>query len=597
MILKQRKNLLYFFLLNLNSLNYSENYINLSNGKNIILNNKILTGTFTGIGLIAFIFYKKKQIKKNPLENISLQPILIEEKNKKITKEEIEKKEEDLLEKKSKIIMELNEIHKSQLLNQKEINKNKLLDKKYNEYEKFLQIKERFLNDYNKLLVNLENSSKEIEEEDLMQEAIDLISKEDLFYIKKIYDFVNAQFYINTLNKINSNNLSKKSQDILQEIKNKRNFFLYDKKVLFELLHENICEIDINHLINLERTNKEEIFINIENFIKEINNQLNIDKKIKSLYKYINTEDGKKKHEGFLIQNINLENLFKDFRYLPLKEYELDNSGNKNNCYFFSLMHMITLHIFKIKEDNNLSKNQKEELLGKLLGEYETICEALKEFLKNTHTNFYKNKIQDEIRKEFAIHMENFFTNKSKDNKKITINLLENGNFSINDSSKISEILNRFFYFYMSFARGAFYKNSDFAQDFKFIDTEHLGEFLWDNVRRLNILNSIYSIDKKGIISSWDRNLCETDKHNRKFYQLKSKIFNPLLFEQYNSNDTHFTCKILMTTEEYLKYKEFLKNLQKEIDKFNINQFEEIIPYNFINRGFLVPLNLTGEIS
>lgn len=584
MILKQRKNLLYFFLLNLNNLNYSEeninseNNTNLPNEKNIILNNKILIGIFMGIGLIGFMFYKKKQIKKNSEEDISSEPNLIEEKNKKITKEQIKKKEKDLVAKKSKIIEKLNEIHKSHLL-----------DNKYNEYEKFLQIKEKFLTNYNRLLLNLENSSKEIEEEDLMQEAIDLLSQEDLFYIKKLYDFVNEQFYINTLNKINNSNLSKKSQDILQEIKNKRNFFLYDKKVLFELLYDNLYEIDINHLINCKGTNKKEIFTNVENFIKEINNQLNTDKKIRSLYKYINNKDEKKKHEGFLIQNINLEDLLKNFRYLPLIEYELNNSDNKNNCYFFSLMHMITVHIFKIKEDNNLNKNQKEEFLGKLLGEYETVSEALKEFLKNTHTHSYQNRTEDEIRKEFTIHMENFFTNKIKDNKKIIINLLDNGDFSINDFSKISEILNSFFYSYISFARGAFYKNCDFAQDFEFMDTGHLGEDLWANAK-LNILNNIYSINKKGLMSSVDNNL-----QNQKYFY-NSKIFNPLLFEQYNDDNRHFTCKILMTTEEYFKYKEFLKNLQKEINKFNTNKFEEIIPYNFINRDFLVPLNLTNQI-
>jgi hypothetical protein len=283
-----------------------------------------------------------------------------------------------------------------------------------------------------------------------------------------------------------------------------------------------------------------------------------------------------------------------------LRDYNLNNNGGgRNNCYVISLMHMITTYMFKIKENENLTKEEKEKFLSELLCEYEIVSLSMENFLKTNNKNQNNNKvlrIKDDFEKEVK-SFANGFNDYENLKQKYKINFDNNDDMC----KKISEILSKFFYYYLAFVRSSSYKDQNFSQDFEVLE-DRLGVFFWGDkdifsgIKDFKILNNIFNLDHlegNGIMLS-----TSTNKEHRYYKNYpNTKFKNPLLFEQYNSNDKHFTCKVLMTPDEYASYKAFLENLQEYINGIGTEQFNDVIPYNFKNKDFFSKLDLTSYIQ
>jgi hypothetical protein len=560
---------IYFLFLLSNTSNYSNKNFNLNKYIKSYVDNvyKIVTSSL-GIFLFIFLFYfllkkintpnkdmqNNKENKNNPKD-----PVITQEEKEKI---------------KSQIDENKIEIEKSKLKMKSEIYENKI--KTF--YEQYINLKERF-NEYYEDFIK---KNQKFSQEDIINHLINKFSEKEIEYIMTIYHFLDNEFYRETkkIKKDHFDKLSESSQNIIEELINSQNYSLYEDKNIFKLIFEN----------KYSKIIKSSNYVNFINEINQIEQIFESEDYIKS------NEDVRDKNQGYLLQKINMEELFKNQDFITymkkkesLKKYNLNNSGEKNNCYFYSLIHMITVHIFKIKEDKNLTKTEKEKFISDLLYEYEIVSLSMEEFLKESHNNENKNDMKL-IQKNFNTSTKNFFNKFQYNNQASKINL-DNEDFY----NTVSKVLSKFFYYYIALARGPYCKDYDFAQDYRFIDTSEFGEPFWldskifSSIKEFKILPNIFSYDN-GVMKSHD-----STKYKIKHFHYKH-IYNPLLFEQYNEDDRHFTCNVLMTPEEYNAYKEFLTKLQTAINQIDKTKFENIVPFNFKDRDFLVDLDLVSKI-
>lgn len=460
--------------------------------------------------------------------------------------------------------------------------------------------------------------------EDIYEIKTDLLEKlkrdNNLNFIVNIYNYIHKKFIKEIIDNANKFNISKENKIFIELFKkNTENLFLYSHECILDLLIENTYSYNINYnnyfdLIKVGQRNNENILIEdkkkinnkIKDFINNINIYLTDDINIKYTYvddfviTFYNNKKKKKeekkisiKHEIFLNQKVNLDDLFnnKDFlnymkNYESFQNYKLNNTGNNNNCYLFSMMHLILVHLFKIKEDNNLL--EKEKILSELLYEYNLICNIMEEFLKKYHTNNVTNTSEGDIRNDFKKHIENFLSNKDNLNNGITVDLNKEDELN----QLISKTISRFFYYNLCFIRGPYYKTYNFYGNNNILDNI-LGFLSWTNDYlllkvQLKFIEKIFTISKNGIMISYSYNN-ELLKEN--------KEFNPYFFEQHNYNNCHFVANVLMNPIEYKKFKTFMNNIQNGINIIGKNKFENIIPYAYNgNLNFLSPLDLISKI-
>lgn len=459
----------------------------------------------------------------------------------------------------------------------------------YEEKTKNIQISfDNFKNIRVKILTIYEEISK-INKEDILEKVFAKLKESEVILLTLIYNYYNKEFYEN-LDEINQLSiLNKEEKEFLLKIKNTKNTNLFTYKELYELAINNMFYKDVNFLINKNtyNDNDEKInkFISINDFAIKINKETEVEN---NQYIYIKT---------YVPDFIYMENDKSLMNYIEnhknLIEYEINNMRNgnhNNNCYMYSLLDVIKTHIYKISQNPFENIGNKEAYISEILYEYELASNSMEEFLEKYNKN-QQNKNQKAIRIDFQIMLNNFL---NKDNfvdikNSTKINILDNGDFDDDNLKIITNVLTKFFYYYLAFVRGPYYKDNRKLQNNDYIDNQDICiPFLADDAKKyFPILSNLFNTPTGIMIS-------EDVYGERAHFKLKnkqtSKIFNSFFFEQFNFNNGHFICKFFMTNQQYDKYFKFLKQLQNNISNINIKQFEKIVPYNK-DKDFLSILN------